>query len=73
MHRVEQPDQCWEYALASYTGLAFIHIKKTYSNTYEVFTLQEHYFKERQVSKFIEYERDKFLVALYKDDSLYLL
>lgn len=81
--------QTLEYAIATYNGLYFIHVsrnivtKKTQIDPsgkpkfvpppYEVNLLKEVYFKDKNVSRFLEYAPGLFAVCLFKDDQIYLL
>jgi len=40
---------------------------------YDINLLKEVYFKDKNVSKFLEYAPGKYAVCIYKDDNVYLL
>ena len=81
--------QTLEYAIATYNGLYFIHVSRNIVNKktqidpsgkpkfvpppYEVNLLKEVYFKDKNVSRFLEYAPGLFAVCLFKDDQIYLL
>jgi len=75
-----------EFAIATYTGLYFIHVtrNKQFKRSalegagiapppYDVNLLKEVYFKDKNVSCFLEYSPGLFCVCLYKDDCVHLL